>query len=161
MGTSTSVGQFAGKIRSAGGAIEGATRASVNEAALAGKAIFLANMGTTRLRNVGKGGAKVGARYDIKGGATPTALLRYTGPAHIINNPTKPHRIEPRGRTRTASGRQRKGAKALTIGGNVRPYADHPGTTGKHFFQRSVPQVASLAARIMARSTTTALRKIF
>lgn len=161
MGTSTNVAQFAGKLHAGGAAIQGATAQAVFESALVGKGIFQANMGTTRLRNVGKNGARVGARFDMKGGANPTALLRYTGPAHLINNPTSPHVIEPRGRTRTAGGRKRKGAQALTIGGNVRAYAHHPGTSGKAFYQRSVPQVATAAVMIMRRSTSTALRKVF
>lgn len=161
MGTSVNVAQFAGKLQAGGVALKGATTASVAQAALAGKMIFLANMGTTRLRNVGKGGARVGARFDIKGGANPTALLRYTGPAHLINNPTGAHIIEPRGRTRTAGGRKRKGAQSLTIGSGHAAYAHHPGTSGKQFYQRSVPQVAAAAVIAMRRSTSTALRKVF
>lgn len=177
MGTSTSVGQFAAKL-SAGGptAVSETVRDGVMKTAQTGKAIFLANMGTTRLRNVGKG-AKVGARYDA-GAVSPTdaaALVYYTGPVHIINNPTRPHAIYPRGvsvrnedgsaatlnsgRTRR---RRRDGAQGLAFpDGNVRSYANHPGTAGKKFFERSKPQVEAARDRIMRAQLSVSMRKVF
>lgn len=184
MGTSTSVAEFAAKLTQAGAAVQGATRASVAEAALAGKAIFLANMGTTSMSNVGRG-AKLGARFDIKGTTNPTALLYYTGLVHLLNNPTSAHAIYPRGATVTGAdgsvvrgrvlretrrgtrgvnkgGFRGSGAKGLAFpDGNVRLYANHPGTSGKRFYERSVPQVAAAARRALSASTSTALRKVF
>lgn len=180
MGTSTTVGGFAGKIQAGGMAVQSAEWSAVNEAALAGKGIFLANMGTRTIRNLGAG-AKVGARYDMGGTpSAPTALLRYTGPVHILNNDIRPHAIYPRGaRVRAEDGAiarglpnassprgrsfgaRRGGAMGLTIGPNVRLYANHPGTTGKQFYERSVPQVKAVAAKIMRTRIGSALRSVF
>lgn len=177
MGTSTSVNQFAAKLSTGGPtAISETVRDGVMKTAQTGKAIFLANMGTTRLRNVGKG-AKVGARYDA-GAVSPSdaaALLYYTGPVHIINNDTRPHAIYPRGASvrdsegnaaRLSSGRTRRrrrdGAQGLAFpDGNVRLYANHPGTKGKQFFERSKPQVEAARDRIMRVQLGASMRKVF
>jgi len=161
MGTSTSASQLAGKLNRTATHLKAAERTAVGQAALAGKGIILANMGTRTLSGVGKRGARLGVRYDLKGGNSPTALLRVTGPAHLLNNPTAAHRIEPRGRTRTASGRARRGAKAITPDGNPRAGANHPGTKGKRFFERSVPQVRKAADPILRRQVSAALRRSF
>jgi hypothetical protein len=161
MGTSTNVGEFAGKIHRAGRSIQGAQRAGVAEAALVGKGIFLANMGATRMSNVGRG-ARLGARFDIKGVQAPTAILYYTGPAHLLNNPTKAHEIAPRSSQRTAGGRRRRGtAKALTAGSGVYAKVQHPGTAGKKFFERSVPQVAAAHRNAQQRAVRKALTSAF
>jgi len=169
MGTSASAAQLASKLQRAAKAIPDASAAGVNRVALEGKAIFLANMGTRRIRNLGKNGAKVGARYTAaKSEVNPTALLFYTGPAHILNNPTKAHPIYPRGaRVRDEGGaitkrRRSGGAKGLTLpGDNVRLYVNHPGTSGKRFFEKSVPQVARAQGRQHRAAIGAELRKIF
>jgi hypothetical protein len=170
VGTSTTVAQFSAKIATGGTtAVSETVRQGVAESALAGKQIFLANMGTRRLRNVGRG-AKVGARFDM-GAVSPTeaaALLYYTGPVHIINNPTPPHAIYPRGaRVRDSGGaitsrRRKGGGQGLRFpDGEVRLYANHPGTSGKHFFEHSQPQVERARSRIMKRTYNRALTRVF
>lgn len=104
----------------------------------------------------------VGVRYNIKGKgtSTPSAIVGYTGPAHLINNPTRPHRIEPRRRPGVRT--RRRGASALTIGGDVRAWANHPGTRGKRFAQQAFPIVALQAPRTFAKAGLTApVRKAF
>lgn len=161
MGTSTSVNQFAAKFTKGARAVEGAQRDGVNEAALIGKEIFLANLPARTMRNVGRG-AKLGARFNAATSTSnPSALLYYTGPAHLLNNPIRPHQILPRGATRTAGGRARRGAKALVIGGNVVAYANHPGTSGKHFFEKAMPQVAKAAPKAIADGQHRALMRVF
>jgi hypothetical protein len=154
VGTSTSVGEFAAKIDQAAASIRDAQRDAVADAALAGKGILLANLPARQMRNVGRKGARLGARYDIQGRANPTAILYYTGPVHLLNNPTSAHRIEPKSR-------RRGGKRAITVNGNPRAGADHPGTAGKKFFERSKPQVRKAATEIVARSLSTALRRSF
>lgn len=153
MGTSTSIDQFAAKITKAGTNLKEAEQVSIVESAQAGKAIMLANMGFTRMRGVGRKGARVGVRYTVKGGSSPSVLLGYFGPVHLANNPTSPHRIEPK------SGRS--GKKAIVVGGQPVANADHPGTAGKKFFERSKPQVQQTAGKILERSVQTALRRSF
>ena len=38
-------------------------------------------------------GKKVAARYDVKGVANATAMVRYSGPVHLLYSPTKAHFI--------------------------------------------------------------------
>lgn len=161
MGTSTSAAQLAGKLNRAGAALTSETTTSVAEAALAGKGIFLANLPARRMRNVGRSGARLGARYDLKPGTTAGAFLYYTGPVHLLNNPTSAHRIEPRGRTRTKSGRARSGAKAILPGGDPRAYANHPGTSGRNFFPKAVQETKQAAKRIVSDGVGKAIRKAF
>lgn len=111
-----------------------------------------------KLRGVGKSGATWNVRFDIKGTANPTSLIRVTGPVHLVLSPTKPHMIVPRksvrgkgakagraalgsaisaGKVRGAAGGSLPAGalgqkrSAIVIGGNPRAYASHPGTTGK------------------------------
>lgn len=108
--------------------IEAANRIAVNRAALAittdVRAAISAATGDSRLSGVGRNGAKVGARYDVKGTVNPTALIRATGPLHFLERPTSAHRIEPKARRRRRSGRP----PAVVVNG--RPFAsvDHPGS---------------------------------
>jgi hypothetical protein len=117
----------------------------LNATALEGKRIFAgtaAAAGASRLAR---------ARYDILG---DQAVIRYAGAkAHLVNDPTKSHRIVPRAR---------RGRRALTIGNEVRASANHPGTRGKQFFQkaRAICQVA--LPRVYGREQMTEpLRRIF
>jgi hypothetical protein len=102
--------------------------------------------------NVGKRGARIGVRYDLK---PKSAKVFATGPFHLIESDTKAHRI-PRstiGRGR----RQRQNTKPIFIRGvGVRAWADHPGTKGKHPWARGVamgvPQVERAAGQALAKT---------
>jgi hypothetical protein len=99
--------------------------------------------------NVGKNGQRVTVYYKLlrKG---ETAIVAMRGPAHLIERDTKAHLIGA-GRSRTVSGRKfkneargrkasaRKATRLLHIGNRVvvGPVR-HPGTTGKHPFERGV-----------------------
>lgn len=116
-----------------------------------------------KLRNVGKAGSRVGVTTRLFG---TTAIVQATGPLQILERDTREHSI-PRTalsrRTRTASGRlSRKreltgrtssGRRHLFINGHwVTGPVKHPGTTGKHPFERGVLEAtepAALAARIV------------
>lgn len=134
----------------------------------------------------------IGVRYDIRGGkGSGQALIAYVGPAHLINNPTSRHFIGASafGSRKTLAGaaagigavsafggtargmlsglkgsRRRRGTgkRALTIGGNLRPYAFHPGTAGKGFFQKAKVRAIATAPSVYARKgLTDPLRKAF
>lgn len=176
MGTSTSGAQMAGKIdRLARDLRE--VRVPLEATALEGKKIFQAAAASSGALGRGMQGKRklIGARYDLKprGLGQGMAIITYTGPAHLLNNPTRPHVIVARRlgatrRSRASAARQRdvtlafggsarglfgaalaatrttrsgavrsNGALALTIGGDLRAYARHPGTRGKRFFQRA------------------------
>jgi len=147
MGTSHSGAQLAAKLDKLGRDLRDVKR-PLNATALEGKRIFqaaAAGAGASRLAR---------ARYDIRGNQ---AVIRYAGAkAHLVNNPTKAHRIEPRTR------RGRRGRRALTIGSEVRAYANHPGTRGKQFFQRARAVCEITLPRVYGREQLTEpLRRTF
>lgn len=58
--------------------------------------------------------------------------------------------------------RARGGARALTIGGDLRAWAFHPGTPGKRFFQHAKARATATAPAVYARSgLTEPLRRAF
>jgi hypothetical protein len=135
----------------------GNTRIALNAAALAAKNAFISTNPGVVGHRVARG--KVNVRYDIKGsGPKAVALVRYTGPAHLALNPTRAHRIEPRARARR--GRRRR---ALTINGNVRAWANHPGTRGKDPSARRAKAAAGkVAPKVYAKAgLTEPLRRNF
>jgi hypothetical protein len=98
--------------------------------------------------NVGKRGARIGVRYDLRGDSE--AVVRMTGPAHLIERDTKPHRIprENRGRGRSRA----RNVRRLAIPGvGIRMSVQHPGTKGKRPWEKGVraalPDVEKVAGR--------------
>lgn len=151
MGTSRSPADLARKLANAGSAMDGAARDGVFKAALLVKTSVQQELGgVKRLRGVGKRGANIGVRFDIKG-KNATALVRMTGPAQLLERSTRPHEIRPRRKKR-----------AINIGGvGPRAYAHHPGTKGKHPWAkglvRAVPKVPDVVMTEQVRS----LRRYF
>jgi hypothetical protein len=97
-----------------------------------------AGVNNGKLRGVGKKGAKVGVHYTLAG---KTALVRATGPFHLIENNTKPHR-EPK--VRGARARKRV---VVIPGVGPRAWANHPGTKGKHPWAKGVVAAIPVAER--------------
>ncbi len=106
--------------------------------------------GDMRLSGVGRRGAKVGAKFDIKGSINPTALITATGPLHLIERDTSPHRIP---RTR---GRKKRIA---VIDGHPYHHANHPGTAGKHPFAKGVARGAPDTPKIFQAEVRKAVVK--
>jgi hypothetical protein len=117
----------------------------LNATALEGKRIFAGTAAAAGVARLAR------ARYDINGNQ---AVIRYAGrKAHLVNDDTQGHPIRPRAR---------RGRKALAFDGLVRAHVEHPGTTGKKFFQkaRAICQVA--LPRVYGREQLTEpLRRIF
>lgn len=82
--------------------------------------------GDMRLSGVGRRGARVGSRFDMRQGRVE---VKATGPLHFVAHPMSPHRI-PRERTR---GRRRY---AVIPGVGVRSSVQHPGTKGKDTWRK-------------------------
>ena len=156
---SSSIARFAQQARTFGtvglpvGARQGVEAAALVVTTAARASIAAGSGGDSYLSNVGSG-ARVGARYDIKGTQNPTALIRATGPLHLLDNPTSPHRItakQRRGRRRNRDFRSRfyttvnmSGATPLRTPYGPRYNVWHPGTRGKRTFFNAVDATRAL-----------------
>jgi hypothetical protein len=148
MGTSRSGAELAGKLNRLAAELAD-TRRPLNAAALAAKQAFVAAEPGVVGHRVARGVIRV--RYDIRGDA---AVVRFTGPAHLALNPTRPHVIRPR---------RRRGKRALTVGDGFAAYANHPGTKGKDPGARKAKAAAvPVAARAYREAgLVRPLRRIF
>jgi hypothetical protein len=154
VGTSTPI-QYAAKLRLAEHAATEAGKKGTESAALLTKRIVQANS-PARLRGVGKAGRRLGVRYNMhEAGDVSQALVFVTGPYQLIERDTKPHRI-PRQRGRRA--RQRY---AVIPGVGVRASANHPGTKGKHTFEKSVAEAYRFIGAAYMAQLEARLRSIF
>lgn len=116
--------------------------------------------GDMRMSGVGKRGAKVGARYDIKGSTNPTALVTAIGPIHLIERSVSPHLITPRSKQRTAKGRRRRGRKALAFNGGVYASAFHPGVRRSSGpFAKGAEKAAKVTPQIFKQQIENGLRR--
>lgn len=150
-----SADQLASRLVSGGRQITRANRVGVEKACLAGKQVMLAGLvaaaGGRRMSSVGKSGANLNVRYRVVGFQNPVGTISYVGPVQFLNNPTKPHMIAPR----------RK--KALSPSGNqwAAMRAEHPGTRGKKFHERSEPIVLAQSKRIITAEVRGHLARTF
>jgi hypothetical protein len=106
--------------------------------------------GDLRLSHVGWRGAKVGARYDLRG---DTADIKATGPVPLIANPIGVHRI-PR------ANRRRRGVIAIP-GIGVRASANHPGTRGKDTWNKGRERAKPRIKTAVSRKSDEVVRKAF
>ncbi len=186
MGTSRSAAELGRKLDAFAKEL-GNNRGALDKTGLAGKGIFTSHAvkaGVYGKKVAGKRKA-INARYDLTKDQRGV-VVTYTGPAHLVNNPTKQHFIGAR-RLGTRAGMRRRsarigamaafggsnrggfgalrnvrGAQALTIGADLRPYAFHPGTPGKGFYQDARAQCAKVLPGVYGRAAiTTPLRKVF
>jgi hypothetical protein len=153
MGVSTSPSQLAAKLGKLANDI-GDTKVPLGATALHVKRLFEASAASSGVLGHRVARGRIGVSYSVKGsGQAAQAIVKYTGPAHLVNNPTQAHPIFPR---RFAGSRRRRGASALTINGDVRAWARHPGTSGKGFFQRAKFAAEATAPRVYAKAGLTA-----
>jgi hypothetical protein len=150
-----SAADVAKRMQQVGEAARKAQNISVTRAAMAMKVVHLAGLAqdvpSGRLRNVGKGGAKVGVRYKLHGtSASPTAIVEATGPWQIINNPAVAHVIVP------------KKKKALHFGSSLfRASVQHPGHRGKQTWQRAEPAAAEAGTKQLNSTMVNAVQQAF
>jgi hypothetical protein len=135
-------------------------RSAINAGSLALKRSIETRLPQSRrLRGVGKRGARVGVRYDIRdAGQRATSVVRATGPLHLLERDTKPHVIEPKSKGRAANRRQRAGAVRL-VDGSFRRRVPHPGTTGQKPFAKGITDGKPKALRAMRNSTVDAVKR--
>lgn len=164
--------------------LPGASRKSVEAAALfatnaARTSIRGGSGGDSALSNVGRrGGARVGARYDMKGTTNPTALIYATGPLHLLDNPTRAHLITARGYRLSRAKSKRDQVYNAIFGGEFsgsigsarratpmrtpygpRYYARHPGTRGKRTFFRGINAAEPFLPRIFQSEMKQQMRR--
>lgn len=146
MGKSLTSAEFVKKINDLGHATDRNRRTAVNLGAFEAKKTLIAAAGAKGLTPGGKiAKRRWNVRYDVKGTETPTALVRFTGPVHLVNSDTRSHPITPKGRGR-------RGKKALAFNGRAYAAVRHPGTTGKHFFEAGKVAANRTVPRVMADS---------
>lgn len=177
-----SVGTFAHQCLTFSDELGKANKGAVNKAALmmtnAIRAEIRQVVPSSKLRNMR--GASIGARYDVKGEKNPTALIRALGPLQIVERDTKPHQILPKGigrsqgRSKMARRAARQSLYAALFGGSYgsgvhplsTPYGpryrvNHPGTKGRHPFQKGVEKTRDKVAPVLRTGVADALRKAF
>jgi hypothetical protein len=117
------------------GQIKGVNKASFFVTKSIRDQVRTATGGDMKMSGVGKNGAKIGARYGVKGKVNPTGRITATGKAFpLLDRDTDPHAIpKPR--------RRRK--KVLRFAdGNFRASVRHPGTHGKHMWDKGIRRAA-------------------
>lgn len=152
-----SLAQFVAKTQRMAGELGRLENSTVRVAALAVKTSVLAELQVAgvkdgKLRGVGKKGARIGVNFQAVGN---TALVRATGPFQLIESDTKQHRIP---KQRGARARQRY---AVIPGVGVRAFANHPGTHGKHPWDKGVVAAAPAAAKAEQVALGLALRRAY
>lgn len=152
------VADLVAKFREAADKLPPTTHDKIVQGAQRTKAIYLAGAQRAGLTpgkrmNVGKRGARWGVRYELLSsrGGNESAIVRYTGPVHLVNNDTRAHPIlAAAGRnarreearqvisaltgTRVRRSRRTGGPKALALPTGPVASVKHPGTRGKDFF---------------------------
>lgn len=114
----------------------------------------MAHAGVTggKLRGVGKRGARIGVRYDLVG---KNALVRATGPFHLLERPTKAHRTP-----KVRGSRARK--RVVNIPGiGVRAYANVAGTRGKYPWAKGVEAALPIQHKAQAIALHQAVAKAY
>ena len=157
-------------------AITGGSRETIMAASMAAKTIHIQAInavagGDGRLSGVGKKGAKVGARFSIKGSTfAPTSIIKATGPLPLIDSDTKGHVI----RSRHVRGKARRGFVGPTTSGQFkqkkvmgpslqpvlhipgigyRRSARHPGTKGQHVWAKGKKRAQPAITKIIRKRT--------
>lgn len=159
--SSSSGAELATKLLRAANTLPRALDRGVFEAGLAAKTTAVAAYVAAGVATSGSRLGNWSVGFDVKGTINPTALVQVRGrKMHLFDNPTKAHRIEPRRRTRRSS--DSRSRKALTMPaagpGEVRGYANHPGTKGKRVFHgKAKPQIIAQTPAILARGIRSGL----
>jgi len=107
--------------------------------------------GDSRLSGVGRRGARVGVRYEVKGTTNPTALIRATGPMHLLEHNTAPHMIQPK----------RKKIRALRLAnGSFAAHVRHPGTRAKVPFEKGYLKARDETGKVFDQQVQQAIVRV-
>jgi hypothetical protein len=158
VGISTSPEQLARKLHGAGQRIKDENDRVLMEAARAGaasmQAAILAAVPSGRMRNVGKAGARIGAKAQSYGPGR--AAVTATGPLAMLEGGTKPHDIRPK-----KGSRKRKGKGAIVINGSPRASAHHRGAKARPIWAVGETRALAAATEIQRTADIAILREVF
>lgn len=180
MGVSNSPAELARKFAVLGSELAD-NKAALTETGMVGKEIFMFALRAKGVRGTTPISKHVKARFDVEGNEV---TVRYTGSAHLLNNPTSLHAITPKGvrGSRASRGRSaiqakfsrqdfggfgplssKRGSNAIVVPGvGPRAYAIHPGTRGLKFFDDAKKvSYARLPGTYQRKGITAPLRKAF
>lgn len=167
----TTPAQFAAKMSRLAAELPRDTEATTREAATFVKTTALAELRRVAPRQRLNAG-RLNVRYDVRTGTNPVALVKAVGPWQLIENDTRPHRIVSRYSGGTRSRRAQTGVFGPIRPGSIRGgrravvltpygyrrYARHPGTRGKHPWQkamnRATPRIPDTYQRVLRRRLT-------
>lgn len=145
MGSTSSAAAFARKMQTAGQAVKSSETIGLAGASLAVKRAVAAVAGkdaTSKLTRV---------NYQVVAGQTPRSIIRMTNrKAHLLERDTRPH-IE--------SARRRQALNIPSVG--PRASAHHPGTKGKHYFEKGVAAALPIVGKEFDKALELELRKAF
>lgn len=166
MGTSKSGAELAKKLFNAGHSVERATEMGLKAGGQLVKITALAQLaaagaGSGRMSGVGKNGAPIGVGYDILKASNGEAAVRVKVKgkgAHLLERDTKAHTINPKKRRGGAKGG--KGAVRLADG-SFRRSVRHPGTRGKHPWEKALNQSLPQVPKTIQQQISSALAKAF
>lgn len=99
------------------------------------------------------GPRKLNAYYNVKGKVNPTAIIRARGPLQLIERDTAPHEIRPRAKKRGQAKR------ALRFDGRFASVVHHPGTRGKHPWQKGLNKARPRTKQIFAEEIHKAMKR--
>lgn len=161
--TKASVAQVSHRLNRTATAVEQANVRAVSRAALIAKREIESERDKAvgsdgRMSHVGRSGAKLGVRYDVRGVKNPVAVVKATGPWPLIERPIGAHSILPR---RAKGSRRRGGKRALTIAGADGPRASarHPGTRGKQPWRKGVDSATPKVRAELQQTVVKAFRE--
>lgn len=159
----TTLTQFGARMQESRALIFEAQRVSVSKSAVLVKKSVQAQLRSAAphgtIKGRGKRPGRIGVRFDLRlAGSQPAAQVYATGPFQLIERDTKAHR-EP-AQQATGSRKRFRKRKVLNIPGiGYRAHAQHPGTKGKHPFQKGVDVAAPLVPRTFQTELDRQLRK--
>lgn len=167
MGVSSSPEALVAKLTACATAYADLDRTLVVEAAALQRRAVLA-AAPASLRGVGKRGAKLSVSTNYGGsGASPQALVFAKGPWQLIERDTSPHQIPRQRRSATFEGVFGHavipgGAEGGTHGKRgVRTRVQHPGTKGKHPWQKGTDAARPAISRLLQTRGEAVLRVVF
>jgi hypothetical protein len=176
VGTTTDIKKFTAIFGKLARATEIQQAANVKNAAETTRQIIYTSARARGVRRESKiAGGPWGVNYVVKGNP-PFALIKITGPFHLVESDTKAHQIYRKGARAKGKGSRRINKQAILnevfggkgaytggslklLDGGFRKVVRHPGTKGKGIFKAAKVQARAAVPSVMALGTVNAWKK--